>query len=125
MKHLALAAALVLLSTPAHAQPYQVELDNSMQVALGAFAAASAADLATTQHCLGSGAGREGNPLFRPLQDTPVVFGLVQGAYVAGLSVMLAKMPREHPRRAMWITIALTSLELTIAARNQVISGRQ
>lgn len=105
---------VVLVLLCAHAASAE---DKLFRASLVSAIAAHGADLATTEHCLGSGRCRELNPFLLRFEQ-PAVFGAVKMG-VAGLSLWAtAKLHDSHPRWAIAANVAQTVGFTWIAVRN-------
>ena len=79
------------------------------------------ADLASTEHCLGSGRCRELNPWLARFEN-PGVFGAAKMG-VAGVSeVWLYDLSKSHPNIAFWSNLAIGATFSAIAAHNARVS---
>ena len=79
--------------------------------------AAHGADLASTEHCLGSGRCRELNPWLARF-DQPAVFGAAKMG-VAGLGFYGSeKLAERHPRWALVLNLAVTGAYTGVAIHN-------
>src|SRR4051812_42325749 len=92
---------ILLLSTSVYAEePWYAH------VALAAAATAQAADLSTTSYCLGQGTCHELNPVLRPFEHQPLMFGVVKTGMFVGLDLLTWKFHKDHPRIAALIWTA-------------------
>ena len=133
------AAALVILSAPARAQPpdptpspadsrplaeapVAVEAVEPnplrLHVAIGAMMAAQGADLATTMYALGTRRYEEVNPAFDWLTHTPWVAGAVKMAVAAGFSYLMLREHKQHPRLTFWVTVVAAASYSALAVHN-------
>jgi len=60
----------------------------------------------------------EMNPVLRPFADNPAAFKAVGVSIWAVANFTLFKIAQNHPRRATFIAMALTSAEIAITAHN-------
>ena len=98
--------------------------DNAFRASLVAVVAAHGADLATTEHCLGSGRCRELNTFLLRF-DQPAVFGAVKMA-VAGLSLWgTAKLRESHPKLAIVVNVGMAGAFGAIAIHNARVEARK
>ena len=116
MKVLAVCLMCVLLSQRAAAQSI-FYLSEAVAVT------GHAADLASTQHCLGAGRCHELNPLLARY-DNPVAFSVAKFSVVSLQLWAVRKMRPTHPRLAILTNIAIGSGFLALGLHNQKVSNR-
>lgn len=86
-------------------QPLSMEVHESVDHTLiGVLMIAMGIDMTTTMYCTGARLCEEANPLLRPLQDTPVGFGLVKTSVAVAQAALSLKYHARH-RSVRWITI--------------------
>jgi hypothetical protein len=105
----------VLCAVPAQAQERQ---DRALDWSIGALTIAATADATTSMALLSQPGFREGNPLLKPFQDSPVAFGIAKGAYTAGLIYAIRGLHKTHPRAAVIVAIVATAIEAGLVASN-------
>lgn len=114
---------LCVVCTAMYASPAQAQ-DTTFRASMVAAVAAHGADLASTEHCLGSGHCREMNPLLARF-DQPAVFGAVKMGIVGAQLWALAKLHDRKPRLATAINLATAGVFAGVAIHNsQVAKGR-
>lgn len=105
------------------------ERERSLKLPTTVFAAAAAADWATTYHGLKYYRLRETNPLLRPLDRSPGKMVLLGGAIdVGAVAAWHYTLGREHPRLAaagLWATAAFRAYLAIHNLRNQQKAGRR
>lgn len=91
-------------------------------LAIGAYLAASGADLSTTEYAIGAKQGTEANPAFAPFVGKPWAAGVFKMSVAAGTSWALLKLHKEHP---IWAAIAAsggaTFFSLVAAHNSQIL----
>jgi hypothetical protein len=105
------------------------ERDNGLKLPTTMFAAAAAADWATTYHGLKHYRLREANPLLRPFDDTPGKMVLIGSAIdVGAVAAWHYGVGRNHPRLAaagLWTMTAFRAYLAFHNIRNQQKAGRR
>ena len=120
-----LLVALVLLLvgvTPAHAQ------DRKTPIALGAYMTAAYWDAASTAFCSGARTCHEVNPVLAPIVNRHGVVPAmtVKGALHVGIAAWLLHDRHQHPKRAFWTAVALTSAQMAVNIGNtRRLKGRK
>ena len=119
MKTTAAAIVVVLSASAAQAQ------DRKFQIALGSYAVANAADLATTLSALKCGGVMEANPVLAPFASHPVALTAVKGGLTLGTMVLLWKLHKEHPKAAFYLSVAGAAATSVAAVHNaRLMRGR-
>ena len=105
------------------------ERESGLKLPTAMFAAAAAADWATTYHGLKHYRLREANPVLRPLDDTPGKMVLIGGAIdVGAVAAWHYAVGRDHPRIAaagLWTMTAFRAFLAVHNIRNQQKAGRR
>lgn len=107
-------ALLLVGGRPAQAQ------DRKTPIALGAYVASGFWDASSTAYCHGAGTCHEVNPLLAPIVDRHGVVPAmtVKGALHVGIAAWLLHDRHQHPTRAFWTAIALTSAQMAVNIGN-------
>jgi len=107
----------------------QEERPSGLRLPTTAFAAAAAADWATTYHGIKYFRLREANPMLRPLDDTPGKMVLLGGAIdVASVMAWNYTVGQKHPRIAaagLWTMTAFRAYLAIHNLRNQQKASRR
>lgn len=94
----------ILFAAPAYAQTEtHTRIDHTL---IGSLMVLQGTDISTSMYCIGARLCTEANPLLRPLQDTPVGFGVVKMSLAVVQSAVFLKLHAKHPRLVRWLTIA-------------------
>jgi hypothetical protein len=105
------------------------ERESRLKLPTAMFAAAAAADWATTYHGLKHYRLREANPVLRPFDDTPGKMVLIGGAIdVGAVAAWHYAVGRNHPRMAaagLWTMTAFRAFLAVHNIRNQQKAGRR
>lgn len=105
------------------------EREGGLRLPTTMFAAAAAADWATTYHGVKYYRLRESNPLLRPFDRTPAKMVLIGGAMdVGAVAAWHYAVGRKHPRVAATGLWAMTAFRAYLAVhniRNQEKAGRR
>lgn len=88
------------------------------QIAVGAFMTSAGADLAVTQYGLGRGVFEELNPLLKPFEHKPVGMAVTKMGLSSVIAYYLLKTRHSHPKRALWVGVGLTLLNVAVTWRN-------
>ncbi len=116
---------LLLVLLLAGAVPARAQGALPFHLAVGAYMTTAFVDVATTEYGLGRGTVREVNPLFVPIANKgPVVAGLAKGLVHTGVAALLLSDHKHHPKRAFWLAVALTGMQLTVDIHNARVMGR-
>jgi hypothetical protein len=86
-----------------------------MYVSLGAL---QGLDYVTTTRAIASGAGREANPIMKPVVGNRAAFLAVKAGATAGTVWISEKMRRKHPVRAIVFMVATNAAMAAIVAHN-------
>lgn len=99
---------------PAHAQ------DRKTPIALGAYMTAGYWDASATAYCSGARTCHEVNPVLAPIVDRRGVVPAmaVKGALHVGIAAWLLHDRHQHPKRAFWTAVALTSAQVAVNIGN-------
>ena len=108
-----LLVALVLVAAPVSAQT-----STPFRLSAAALIAAHGADLATTEHCLGSGRCHETNPALRLFTTSPGVFGAVKMGLAAVTVLGTVRLHKNHPKLATALNCGMMALFGGIAVHN-------
>jgi hypothetical protein len=129
MSHLNLGVLVLLLAFVCPQAGFAQERERGLKLPTTMFAAAAAADWATTYHGLKHYRLRETNPLLRPLDDSPGKMVLLGGAIdVGALAAWHYGVGRNHPRLAaagLWTMTAFRAYLAVHNLRNQQKAGRR
>jgi hypothetical protein len=129
MFHLKLVVFVLALALACPELAFAQEREGGLKLPTTMFAAAAAADWATTYHGLKNYRLREGNPLLRPLDDTPARMILLGGAIdVGAVAAWHYGVGRNHPRLAaagLWSMTAFRAYLALHNLRNQQKAGRR
>lgn len=129
MFHLKLVAFVLALAVACPAGAFAQERDPRLKLPTAMFAAAAAADWATTYHGLKFYRLRETNPLLRPLDHTPAKMVLLGSAIdVGAVAAWHYGVGRDHPRLAavgLWSMTAFRTFLALHNLRNQQKAGRR
>jgi len=80
------------------------------------FATLQALDYHSTTRALASGAGREANPLMRPIVDNHAAFIAMKAAATTAIVFGTERMWKTHPRRAVvFMAVANSAMALVVA----------
>ena len=109
--------ALHIAAEPAALPPPQPPA-NSLARPIAAFAAAAAADWATTYYGQSSGRTRETNPLIRRLQSRPAAMIATGAGIDVGMVLAVRAIGKHHPRMAKIYLYAASGVRVTLAVRN-------
>jgi len=91
--------------------------DRAFPFVIGAYNVAGAADVAGTTFLIGQGSGREA--LVAPFGDHLVLFAASKLSLLALANYELTQKVRpEKPKVAFWMSVVLTSIEVTVTAHN-------
>ena len=82
------------------------------------FATLQALDYHSTTRALASGAGREANPLMRPIVDNHAAFIAAKAAATTAIVVATERMWKKHPRKAVVFMVAANSAMAVVVAHN-------
>jgi len=82
------------------------------------FATLQALDYHSTTRALSSGAGREGNPLMRPIVDNHAAFIAMKAAATTAIVFATERMWKTHPRRAVVFMAVANSAMAVVVAHN-------
>jgi len=132
MRRLVLVVVLLLIPRVVHAE------DRLFRVSMVAAITAHAADLASTEHCLGrayqseedarnGGTSvryncREANPFLARWSDRPAIFGAVQLGVASLQLLAVAKLHENHPKIATAINFATAGFFIGVAIHNTRVS---
>jgi hypothetical protein len=120
---LSLALACPTVASAQEDPPARLKLPTTM------FAAAAAADWATTYHSLKNFRLREANPVLRPFDDTPAKMILLGGAIdIGAVAAWNYGVGRNHPRLAaagLWTMTAFRAYLAVHNLRNQQKAARR
>lgn len=78
----------------------------------------SVVDLWLTLDCRAQGVCAEANPILRPFQDRPVVFGVVKTGLDGLNTVALARLRTTHPRATKWLLVATIGVNATLVIQD-------
>jgi len=120
MRTILLTLALLILPSPSPI----VAADSLFRASMVAAVAAHGADLATTEHCLGSGRCKEMNN-FLARFDRPLTFGAVKMGLAAGQLWLVAHFQPTHPKLAIVTNILTTVTFSYIAVHNARVGQGQ
>jgi len=119
-RSIAFMVAVLLLARRASAQttsPSKGWEDRVFPFAIGAYNVAGASDVAGTTFLIGQGSGREA--LVAPFSDHPAIFAASKLSLMAIVNYELTQKVRpEKPKLAFWMSVVLTSIEVTVTAHN-------
>jgi hypothetical protein len=129
MFHLNLGVLVLILALACPQRLWAQEPERGLKLPTTMFAAAAAADWATTYHGLKHFRLRETNPLLRPFDETPAKLVLLGGAMdVGAVAAWHYGMGRNHPRLAaagLWSMTAFRAYLAFHNLRNQQKAGRR
>jgi hypothetical protein len=129
MFHLNLGVLLLLLAVACPGTASAQERERGLKLPTTMFAAAAAADWATTYHGLKHFRLRETNPLLRPFDETPAKMVLIGCAIdVGAVAAWHYGVGRNHPRLAAAGLWGMTAFRAYLAIhnfRNQQKAGRR
>jgi hypothetical protein len=129
MFHLNLVALLLVLALACPQTASAQERERGLKLPTTMFAAAAAADWATTYHGLKHYRLREANPLLRPFDGTPGKMVLLGSAIdVGAVTAWHYGVGRNHPRLAAAGLWGMTAFRAYLAfhnVRNQQKAGRR
>lgn len=103
---------LLLFLFPAVATAQEPPARTRFNLALGASIVAGGADLGTSTYRLGQGGFTELNPLLKPFEDQPALFGTLKTSLHVGLAFFYHWLYARHPRAAeisAWTSAAVFS----------------
>lgn len=109
---------LALLWRPA--QEAQAQDSMFTDALLASYVVAGFTDTAQTAYCLGARTCREANPVMRWAIDqssVPVAM-TAKGALHVGITYVLHKYHKDHPRTVRWVAVVLTAAQLAVVVLN-------
>lgn len=80
-------------------------------------AALTTADMSLTGYALGKGF-TEANPLYKPLADSPLALGLVNGAVSGTIGLLAYKLHKSRPTLAKAFLWTMTGLKAVVVVHN-------
>lgn len=100
-------------------RPVQAQ-DRKTPIALGAYMTAGFWDASLTAYCSGAKTCHEVNPLLAPIVDRRGVVPAMtaKGALHVGIAAWLLHDRHQHPKRAFWTAVALTSAQVAVNVGN-------
>jgi hypothetical protein len=129
MSHLKRGVLVLVLALVCPQSLAAQERERGLKLPTTIFAAAAAADWATTYHGLKHYRLREANPVLRPFDHTPAKMVLIGGAIdVGALAAWHYTVGRSHPRVAaagLWTMTAFRAFLAVHNIRNQQKAGRR
>ena len=121
MRRLILTGLLLLLPVMLAAQPADPDPEPHRWLthsAIAAMMALQGADVATTMYCRGARQCEEANPLLRPVQDRPAVFGAVKLAVASAVGFAIIRLHYTKPKTALAMAAAFIVISAVVVTHN-------